>query len=92
MTSFDEFERAARARGCNEMIERHWAPHLVLDAHTHAFDVEARVVSGEMWLTRDGATQRLAAGDTFEVPRDVQHAERYGAAGTVVWVARRYPR
>jgi hypothetical protein len=28
-------------------------------------------------------------GDAFALDRDVPHAERYGVAGAVVWVARR---
>lgn len=90
--TFEEFERDARARGCNEVIERRWAPFLELDVHTHPFDVEARVVEGELWLTQDGVTRHVAPGATFSVARDVPHAERYGAAGTVVWVGRRHPR
>jgi quercetin dioxygenase-like cupin family protein len=90
--TYDEFERAARAAGCDEIIERRWAPHLVLQTHAHPFDVEARVVEGEMWLTRDGVTQHLPAGSAFALARDVPHAERYGAAGAVVWVGRRHAR
>lgn len=89
---FDAFEHAARANGCDEVIERRWAPGLVLAEHAHPFDVTAQVASGEMWLTHGGATRHLRAGDTFEVPRDALHAERYGAEGTVVWVGRRHPR
>jgi mannose-6-phosphate isomerase-like protein (cupin superfamily) len=90
--TYDEFEGAARAAGFDEVLERRWVPHLELDTHAHPFDVEARVVEGEMWLTQDGVARHLTAGGTFAVPRDVPHAERYGAAGTVVWVARRHPR
>jgi hypothetical protein len=42
-----------------------------------------------MWLSVGQATQHLAAGDNFELDRDVPHAERYGHAGATYWVARR---
>ena len=88
--SFAAFERDARAQGYDEVIERTWPPGTVLDEHTHAFAVHARVVAGEMWLTVGTDTQHLRPGDTFEVARDVPHAERYGDAGATYWVARRH--
>jgi len=87
--TFNEFETDARARGFDAVLERQWPPGTVLDTHTHAFAVEARVVQGEMWLTVGNETQHLRAGDRFELARDVPHAERYGSAGATYWVARR---
>jgi hypothetical protein len=87
--TFTEFEADARARGFDAVLERQWPPGTVLDTHTHAFGVEARVVQGEMWLTVGGDTRHLRAGDRFELERDVPHAERYGSAGATYWVARR---
>lgn len=42
-----------------------------------------------MWLTVGGNTQHLQVGDTFSLGRDIAHSERYGDAGSTVWVARR---
>jgi hypothetical protein len=39
LPSFDEFRQKALAAGFDEVIEREWAPHTVLDTHTHAFGV-----------------------------------------------------
>ena len=89
MPVFAEFEARARARGFDEVLERHWPPSAVLDDHAHAFEVQALVVRGEMWLTVDGQTQHLVAGDRFELAREVPHAERYGEQGATYWVARR---
>ena len=86
--TFAEFEADALARGASAVLERTWAPNIVLDTHTHPFAARARVVQGEMWLTVDGATQRLLPGDRFELARGVPHAERYGAQGATYWVAR----
>ena len=86
---FSAFERDARARGFDEVQERHWAPGTVLATHTHPFAVDAVVTQGEMWLTCGERTQRLRAGDRFTLERDVPHDERYGAEGATYWVARR---
>ena len=85
---FSEFEAAERARGCSEVVARSWEPNTVLDTHTHPFRARALVVQGEMWLTADGVTQHLQAGDRFDVAANQPHAERYGPQGATYWVAR----
>jgi mannose-6-phosphate isomerase-like protein (cupin superfamily) len=86
---FAEFKTTALAQGFDEVLERSWGPDLVLESHSHPFAVQARVVQGEMWLSCGGQTRHLRPGDTFELARDVPHAERYGAQGATYWVARR---
>jgi quercetin dioxygenase-like cupin family protein len=71
------------------VLERKWAPHTVVGAHSHPFDVDALVVQGEMWLTANGVARHLQTGDTFNLDAQVSHAERYGAGGATFWVARR---
>ena len=87
--TFDQFEADARSQGFDEVIERRWSPGLLLQPHVHSFAVNALVVQGEMWLTVGADTQHLQAGQTFELAPAVEHSERYGAEGAVVWVARR---
>ncbi|HTN49463.1 MAG TPA: cupin domain-containing protein [Burkholderiaceae bacterium] len=89
---FAEFEADARARGFDEIVERRWAPGTVLESHAHPFAVEALVIEGEMWLVSSDGERHLSPGESFSVPRDAPHGERYGAAGTTVWVARRHTR
>ena len=89
--TFEAFDLAARAAGFDETLERQWAPDTKIDTHTHAFDVEAVVKQGEMWLTCADSTRHLTPGDTFTLARDVPHAERYGPQGATYWVARRNP-
>lgn len=89
LPTLDDFRAAALADGFDEVLERVWPPDAVLDTHTHPFAVRALVVRGEMWLTVDGQTRHLAAGSPFVLDRDVLHAERYGADGATVRVARR---
>lgn len=88
--SFEAFEADARAQGFDEVLVREWSAGLVLDEHTHPFEVQARVTRGELWLTRGGHTQHLQAGDGFQLERGAPHAERYGLQGATFWVARRH--
>jgi len=87
--SFEAYAADARAKGADEVVERNWAPSLVVDTHTHPFSVNALVVQGEMWLTVGDDVRHLQSGDTFALDRDQPHAERYGPEGATYWAARR---
>ena len=86
--TLESFTAQAIDEGFDEIVVREWAPDLQVDTHIHAFAVSAHVVRGEFWLTVDGSTRHLAAGEAFRLARDVPHAERYGQQGATVWVAR----
>jgi quercetin dioxygenase-like cupin family protein len=92
--NFDEFAAAARAQGFDEILQREWDAGLVLATHRHPFAVHARVARGEVWLTvgegDEARTCHLPAGEAFDLPPGVPHAERYGAQGATFWVARRH--
>ena len=88
--TFQQFEASARDQGFDEVLERQWAAHTLLDTHSHSFSVSARVVEGSFWLTVGEQTRHLQAGDCFELDANVSHAERYGAEGARSWVARRH--
>jgi hypothetical protein len=90
LPSFEEFERRARAAGFDEVLERRWAPDTVVPMHTHPFAVDALVTQGEVWLTCDGHTHHVRAGQRFTLEREVPHEERYGKDGAVFWAARRH--
>lgn len=87
--SFSEFSAQAQAEDFDEVVERTWPAGTILETHTHPFALRALVVSGEMWLSADGETRHLRAGDSFALARDISHAERYGEQGATYWVARR---
>jgi hypothetical protein len=87
--TFEDFSACERAKGFDEIVERKWAPNLVLASHTHPFSVEALVVQGEMWLTVGNHVRHLKPGDTFALDREVAHSERYGPEGATYWAARR---
>jgi mannose-6-phosphate isomerase-like protein (cupin superfamily) len=88
--SFEQFAAAKRAQGFDEVLERIWQPGTTLDTHTHPFAVSALVVSGEFWLQCGDQTRHIHPGDTFELAKEVPHAERYGPEGAVFWAARRH--
>ena len=87
---FNAFQAQSLAAGFDEVLVREWAPGQVLDTHTHSFEVSARVVRGDFVLTCGEQTRHLHAGDSFELPRELPHAERYGPEGATFWVARRH--
>lgn len=89
-TDFQAYQAARLAEGFDEVLERSWQPDTLLDTHTHPFAVKAQVVQGEMWLTVEGVARHLRPGDSFELAREVPHAERYGPSGATYWVARRH--
>lgn len=88
-TNFETFRLQALMEGYDEALEREWEPLALVDMHSHPFTAKAVVTRGEMWLTVGDLTRQLRPGDTFEIERDVVHAERYGAEGATYWVARR---
>jgi quercetin dioxygenase-like cupin family protein len=88
--TFQEFESELRALGFDTVLERKWAPSEIAAAHSHPFQARALVVQGEMWLTIDGVTRHLKAGDRFELHPGQLHSERYGPEGAVYWVGRRH--
>ena len=88
--TLDQFRADMLASGYDEVLERPWAPGTVVDTHTHAFEANAIVVQGEMWLAVDGGPERrLLPGDRFHLQPNAPHAERYGPQGATYWVARR---
>lgn len=89
---FQAFEQAALGQGFDEVLVREWAPLQVVAPHTHPFGVQALMVTGDLWLTVEGRTRHLRAGDRFELEPGVLHDERYGPQGATYWVARRQPR
>jgi hypothetical protein len=87
--TFDTFKASARSQGFDEIVERQWKPDTEVGTHTHSFAVKALVVQGEMWLSVGERTLHLLPGDTFQLDREVPHAERYGHQGATYWAARR---
>ena len=87
--TYDEFRQLKLAQGYEQVLEREWEALLEYGVHKHAFDTDALVVRGEFWLTVDGQTRHMQAGDTFTMARGVAHSERYGPEGATFWAARK---
>jgi quercetin dioxygenase-like cupin family protein len=64
-TSFEVFEREARADSFDEVMQRDWQPDTVLPEHTHPFDAYALLVQGDMWLSCGANTRHFTPGGTF---------------------------
>jgi quercetin dioxygenase-like cupin family protein len=90
-STFEQFRDDALSRGFHEALVREWAAGQENSLHEHPFDTYALVVRGEFWLTVEGRTRHLRAGDTFELARQVPHSERYGPQGATFWAARVNP-
>ena len=86
--TFEDFTALSMDEGFDEVLVREWAPSLVIETHTHPFDVSAWVIRGEFKLTVDDQEIKLKAGDPFRLARNIPHAEHYGPDGATVWVAR----
>jgi mannose-6-phosphate isomerase-like protein (cupin superfamily) len=88
--TLEQFRSVMLAAGYDEVTERSWDANTKLDEHTHPFDANAIVVSGNFWLSVNGGeTKQLSAGDTFHVVANTPHSEEYGPEGATYWVARK---
>jgi quercetin dioxygenase-like cupin family protein len=87
--TFEQFTAQAMEQGFDQTLVREWNAHQVNELHQHPFDTSALVVRGEFWLTVDGQTTHLKAGDRFALGRNIDHSERYGPEGATFWAARR---
>ncbi len=86
--TFEEFAARAKADGYDETLVREWAPSLATGTHTHPFDARLIVARGGLKMTMEGRTIDLKPGDQCEIPRDLPHAEDYGAESATLWVGR----
>lgn len=87
--NFYEFTADAMDDGFEEILQKEWAPHLVLEKHTHPFDARVQVATGQVKLALATGSQTFEAGQGFYIPRGTEHAEQYGPQGATFWVARK---
>ena len=52
--TLEQFRSVMLAAGYDEVTERSWDANTKLDEHTHPFDANAIVVSGNFWLSVNG--------------------------------------
>jgi hypothetical protein len=60
-----EFTAQAMDDGFDEVVQKDWAPDLVVKNHTHPFDVRVQVNSGQVQLSLASGTQTYGAGQSF---------------------------
>jgi quercetin dioxygenase-like cupin family protein len=86
----DGFKRELAEMGFNEVLTRVWPANLVIETHTHDFEVRALVLEGEFVLGCDGQDKLLRPGDVFTLDAKHPHSERYGPQGATYLVGRKY--
>lgn len=84
------FEAGLRRDGFDEIFNREYPAGFQASAHTHAFDVRALVLGGEITLTVDGVEQAYRSGDVFVMDAGCRHAEAVGPEGVSYLVGRRH--
>jgi quercetin dioxygenase-like cupin family protein len=91
----DEYRRDAAARGYDAPVQKAWRAGRFNDWHVHPFCLYVYVQSGEMTLQLEGPdgpeTVVCGPGEAVEVPVNMRHTERIGAAGTRFLSAPRHP-
>lgn len=84
-----EFTAQAMEDGFDEILQKEWAPNLVIEKHTHPFDVRVQIAAGWVKLDMASGSQKFEAGQGFYITRGTEHAEAYGPLGATFWVARK---
>ena len=84
-----EFTAQAMDDGFDEVVQKEWTPDLVLEKHTHPYDVRVQVTAGQVHLSLESGRQIFEAGQVFYLARGIEHAEQYGPEGATFWVARK---
>jgi quercetin dioxygenase-like cupin family protein len=65
-------------------------PSVVLDDHSHDFNVRGLVTAGDITITAGGETRRYALGERFTIAAGRVHSEIVGPDGVSFLVGRRH--
>jgi quercetin dioxygenase-like cupin family protein len=85
----NDFEAHLKAEGWPEIRENQLEPHRHNAEHSHAFDVLALVLDGDITLTIGGAARTYRPGEEFSMQAGCAHVEDAGPAGVRYLVGRR---
>jgi hypothetical protein len=85
----ETFEAQLRADGYPEPQVSESAPNARNPEHSHAYDVRALVLEGEITLTVAGAARTYGPGQEFSMPAGCRHTEDIGPQGVRSLVGRR---
>lgn len=87
----ETFKAALLADGYLEIVERTIEPNVVIDEHSHPYDVRALVLAGTATIACSGEAPRVyRTGDVLEVKAGCPHTEHYGPDGYTFLVGRRH--
>jgi quercetin dioxygenase-like cupin family protein len=87
-----QFEAELLRDGYLEVVDKRIPADVVIDDHTHPYDVRALVLEGEATIACAGEAPRVyRPGDVLVVAAGVTHTEHYGPEGYRFLVGRRYP-
>jgi quercetin dioxygenase-like cupin family protein len=89
----DQTEFAARLAhdGFDEVETRTMAPNLYNPAHSHAFEVRALMLAGELTLDWADQQRTFKAGEIFTMAAGCEHTEWFGPEGAIYLVGRKHP-
>ncbi len=87
----EQFSETLTREGFQEVLTLALKPDGFVDTHSHAWEVRALILRGELTLTFGGAQHHYKVGETFNLPLAEPHTERYGPEGVEFLVGRKYP-
>jgi len=85
ITSIDkmvsDFNATLNTKGYTNGVVREVTPNVLVHSHSHAFDVLAKVLQGEITLVAQGESSTYEIGDIFDMPQMCLHEEVSGPEG-----------
>jgi quercetin dioxygenase-like cupin family protein len=84
------FEARLRAEGYDEILVKTVEAGLVIDLHSHPYDVLALVLDGDAQIDCGAGPRTYRAGDILEVAGGQPHTEHYGPRGYTFLLGRRH--
>ena len=87
-----EFRAALVNEGFGDIEVRTVAANVHNQGHSHAFDVRALMLAGELTLSAQGTQATYRAGEIFSLPANCEHVEQFGPQGATYLVGRRHAR
>jgi quercetin dioxygenase-like cupin family protein len=76
--------------GFDEILTKTLEANVVIELHSHPYDVLALVLDGEATIDCGGGARTFRPGDVLEVAADQPHTEHYGPKGYTFLLGRRH--